>query len=107
MSKGFCFVAQNNDSTDYVRQACILAVSIHKFNKGQNISIVTNDKIPNKYHVLFDKIIPIETDDAVNEKKKMHGRARGPQPRPPEWMAADLQSILLPCIFGRQTFAQN
>ena len=76
MSKGFCFVAQNNDSTDYVRQACILAVSIHKFNKGQNISIVTNDKIPSKYHVLFDKIIPIETDDAVDEKKKMHNRCK-------------------------------
>ena len=54
MSKGFCFVAQNNSSTDYVKQACILALSIHKFNKNQKISIITNDKVPEKYKILFD-----------------------------------------------------
>ena len=76
MSKGFCFVAQNNDTTDYVRQACLLAVSIHKFNSSQNISLITNDEIPKRYKVLFDKIIPIEKDNASNEKKKMHNRCK-------------------------------
>ena len=74
MSKGFCFVAQNNDSTDYVKQACILALSIHKFNKNQKISIITNDKVPEKYKILFDKIIPIDVDDSKNEEIKFQNR---------------------------------
>jgi len=76
MSKGFCFVAQNNDTTDYVRQACLLAVSIHKFNNSQNISLITNDEVPKKYRVLFDKIIPIQKDDAETATKKMHNRCK-------------------------------
>ena len=74
MSKGFCFVAQNNSSTDYVKQACILALSIHKFNKNQKISIITNDKVPEKYKILFDKIIPIDVDDSKNEEIKFQNR---------------------------------
>ena len=59
MSKGFCFVAQNNNTTDYVKQACMLALSIHQHNKKQSVSVITNDKIPAKYKLLFDKVIPI------------------------------------------------
>ena len=76
MSKGFCFVAQNNNTTDYVKQACILAVSIHKTNKNQLISLITNDNIPQKYKVLFDKIIPIEKDDAKTEQIKFQNRCK-------------------------------
>ena len=36
MTKGFCFVAQNNDLTDYVKQACMLALSIHAQTKKQS-----------------------------------------------------------------------
>ena len=39
MDKGFCILAQNNSSTDYVRQAYALALSIHKFNKDQKVTI--------------------------------------------------------------------
>lgn len=74
MSKGFCFVAQNNTNTDYVQQACMLALSISKFNKRQSISIVTNDKIPQKYKLLFDKVIPIENDCAKDEEIKFQNR---------------------------------
>ena len=54
MSKGFCFVAQNNNTTDYVKQACVLAVSIHRHNNNQLLSLITNDNVPQKYKVLFD-----------------------------------------------------
>ena len=74
MSKGFCFVAQNNSKTNYVQQACILAVSIHKFNKNQSISLITNDNVPQKYKVLFDHIIPIPQDDCINEQIKFRNR---------------------------------
>ena len=39
MNKGFCILAQNNSDVDYVRQAYALAVSIHKFNKDQKVSL--------------------------------------------------------------------
>ena len=74
MSKGFCLIAQNNDTTDYVKQACLLAVSIHKYSKNQLVSIITNDTIPKKYRVLFDKIIPIDNDEAKNSNWKLENR---------------------------------
>ena len=76
MTKGFCFVAQNNDTTDYVKQACMLALSIHQHNKKQSVSLITNDKIPAKYKLLFDKVIPIEKDDAKNENIKFQNRCK-------------------------------
>ena len=74
MSKGFCLIAQNNETTDYVKQACLLAVSIHKYSKNQSVSIITNDKIPKKYQVLFDKIIPIKDDEAKHSDWKLENR---------------------------------
>lgn len=74
MSKGFCFVAQNNSSTDYIQQACMLALSITKFNKNTSISLITNDKVPNKYKILFDKIIPINEDLAQGHEIKFQNR---------------------------------
>ena len=74
MSKGFCFVAQNNSSTDYIQQACMLALSITKFNKNTSISLITNDKVPNKYKILFDKIIPIKEDLAQGHEIKFQNR---------------------------------
>ena len=56
VGNGFCLLAQNNSTTDYVKQAYALAVSIHKFNKGQNISLITNDPVPKKYKTVFDNI---------------------------------------------------
>ena len=57
MSKGFCLLAQNNSTVDYIKQAYSLAVSIHKVNKDQNISVFTNDEVPTKYRSVFDNII--------------------------------------------------
>ena len=75
MTKGFCFVAQNNDSTDYVKQACMLALSINP-QQETIVSLITNDKIPAKYKLLFDKVIPIEKDDAKNENIKFQNRCK-------------------------------
>lgn len=68
MNKGFCLLAQNNDKTDYVRQAYALALSLHKYNKDQKISIVTNDTVPEEWRSVFDKIIPIPWDDSAEGK---------------------------------------
>ena len=67
MSKGFCLLAQNNSTVDYIKQAYSLAVSIHKFNKDQNISLITNDEVPKKYRSVFDKIIKIPWTDQAHK----------------------------------------
>ena len=67
MNRGFCILAQNNNDTNYVRQAYALAVSIHKFNKGQKVSIITNDIVEEKFKWAFDKIIDIPWTDQADE----------------------------------------
>lgn len=75
MSKGFCLLAQNNDTTNYVRQAYALALSLHRHNKGQKISLITNDPIPKEWQEPFDQIIPIPwTDDASDSEWKIENR---------------------------------
>ena len=60
MSKGFLVYAENTPTVNYVEQAYALALSI-KITQliTTNISIVTNDPIPEEYESVFDKIIPI------------------------------------------------
>ena len=75
MNNGFCLLAQNNSTTDYVRQAYALALSIHKFNKDQKICIITNDPVPVEWQSVFDQIIPIPwTDQAEDTDWKIENR---------------------------------
>lgn len=75
MSKGFCLLAQNNDKTNYVRQAYALALSLHRYNKNQKISLITNDTIPDEYQDVFDQIIPIPwSDNAAESEWKIENR---------------------------------
>ena len=74
-SKGFCILAQNNSSTDYVRQAYALACSIHRFNNNQKVCLITNDIVPEEYVSTFDCIIPVPwTDQADNTEWKIENR---------------------------------
>jgi len=75
MSKGFCLLAQNNDKTNYIRQAYALALSLHKYNKDQKISLITNDTVPKEWQSVFDQIIPIPwSDDAKDSTWKINNR---------------------------------
>jgi hypothetical protein len=66
MSKGFLVLAQNSD-VDYVRQAYALALSIKATQPTiNNISLVTNDVVPEEYRSVFDQIIPIPFGDAAS-----------------------------------------
>jgi hypothetical protein len=76
MSKGFIVLAQNTEKVDYVQQAYALALSI-KISQPDinNISLVTNDVVPENYKKAFDKIIPIPfNDDAVDSNWKIENR---------------------------------
>lgn len=70
----FTMLAQNSDF-DYVRQACLAAMSIRATNNNSNICLITNDPVPSRYKVLFDHIIEIPWGDhAVNENWKISNR---------------------------------
>lgn len=76
MSKGFLVFAQNSDTVDYIQQAYALALSI-KYTQVdiKNISIVTNDVVPDNYKHVFDQIIPIPFFNAeVNSELKTEHR---------------------------------
>lgn len=65
MTKGFVVLAQNTDTIDYVRQAYALALSIKLTQKTvSNISIITNDPVPDNYKQVFDQVIDIPWGDA-------------------------------------------
>lgn len=67
MSKGFLVLAQNSD-VDYVRQAYYLALSIKKTQPTINqISLVTDDIVPEEYKSVFDRIIPIPFGDHAKD----------------------------------------
>ena len=75
MNKGFCLLAQNNKNTDYVRQAYALALSLHKYNDNQKISLITNDVVPKEWQNVFDQIIPVPwTDSAADSDWKIENR---------------------------------
>lgn len=69
MSKGFCILAENNVTTDYIRQAYFLALSIHRHNKDQKVSLLTNDAVPDSYKHVFDQIIPIPWKDSAKDSE--------------------------------------
>jgi len=56
VKQGYLIVASGKE---YVKQACLCAMSIKHTQELNNISIVTNDVIPKKYKSLFDSVIEI------------------------------------------------
>jgi len=60
MTKGFVVLAQNTDTVNYIEQAYALALSIkYSQTTHKNISLITNDTVPDEYKYAFDQIIPI------------------------------------------------
>jgi hypothetical protein len=75
MNKNFILVAQNTLTEDYVKQACVCAMSIHATNSNVSIAIITDDIIPAEYKQLFDYIIPIPWGDLAKKYEwKIHNR---------------------------------
>lgn len=68
MTKGHVIFAQNSD-IDYVRQAYALALSIKKYNKINQVCLITNDAIPIEYIQVFDYVVPIPWKD-MSEKSE-------------------------------------
>lgn len=74
MSKGHVIFAQNSD-VNYLRQAYALALSIKLHNKINQVCVITNDKVPEKYKKVFDYIVEIPwNDDAKDSLWKIENR---------------------------------
>lgn len=94
-SKGFFTFAQNNSSTDYVRLAYALALSLkHSQSQISNISIgvTPGTVIDNSYLWAFDKVIEIPWhDDAAYSDWKLHNEWKS------IWMSPYDETIKLDC----------
>ena len=69
MSKGFTWVCQNNDKTDYVELSINLAKSLKNFNKHNTICVLTDEttKINSPY---IDVVKIMKTDDSKEHEIK-------------------------------------
>jgi hypothetical protein len=77
VSKGFLIFAENSTSVDYLRQAYALALTIKYSQQSvKNVSLVTNDLVPEKYKDIFDEIIPIPWIDSTNLKSDLKAEHR-------------------------------
>ena len=56
MTKGFLLFAVGQE---YVKQACLCAMSIQATKNNYPVSLITSNKVPKKYKAVFDKIIDI------------------------------------------------
>jgi len=76
MTKGYVVLAQNTDTIDYIRQAYALALSLKLSQQTvSNISIITDDIVPEEYKSVFENIIPIPWGDAaVDSRFKVENR---------------------------------
>jgi len=69
MRKGFLWFAQNNDHTDYVELSTVLAKSIKRWNKDNQICVITDEK--SKFeHEAVDVVKVLKQDDSMEHKIK-------------------------------------
>lgn len=80
MSRGYLVIAQNNEATDYLRQAYALALSIKLTQRdvtGIAVAVDSDTKklLEPKHGKVFDHIIDIPwMDDALNHEWKIHNK---------------------------------
>lgn len=72
--QGHLIFAQNS-TTDYLRQAYALALSIKKHNKINEVCLVTNDNLPFEYIKAFDYVVKFPWGDmSTNSEWKIENR---------------------------------
>ena len=56
-----------NGAVDYVKQACVAAMSIRATNTNVSICLITNNNVPEKYRQLFDHVVEIPWGDHASD----------------------------------------
>jgi len=67
MFKGFLWFCQNTDKVDYVKCSIELAKSIKKYNKENNICVVTDKKFESEY---IDIVLVMNKDESASHEIK-------------------------------------
>lgn len=74
-NRGFVIFAQNNSTTDYVKQAYALACSIKATQKEfKNVCLITDNIIKERYIKAFDKVIILDSDESKESEWKIENR---------------------------------
>jgi len=110
MSKGFVFLAQNNENYDYVQQAYLLALSIRATQSDEyKICLVTNEKLNKKQKSVFDDVVEIPWEDAAkNSDWKIENRWKIYHATPyEENIVLDTDMIILQDISSWWDFLKN
>ena len=68
MDKGFVWFAQNNSTTDYIKLSKLLADSIKKYNKHNQVCIITNEAVE---YDNFDKVVLLKEDYSKDQEWKL------------------------------------
>lgn len=108
MTNNFTMLAQNSNF-DYVRQACLAAMSIKLSNPGSSVCLITNDPVPSKYKQVFDHIVDIPWGDHAEEEEwKVSNRWKIYHAIPyKETVVIDTDMIILDDITSWFDFLQN
>lgn len=109
MSKGFVVLAQNSN-VDYIRQAYALALSIKATQPTiNNISLITDDVVPEHYLSVFDNIISIPFGDSASSSKwKVENRWKLYHASPyDETIVLDVDMLMLDNIENVWKFVTN
>ena len=69
MDRGYVWFAQNNSTTDYIELSKLLADSIKKHNKHNQVCIITDKAIEYKN---FDKVVLLKEDFSEEQEWKMN-----------------------------------
>ena len=69
MDRGYVWFAQNNSTTDYIKLSTLLADSIKKHNKHNQVCIITDKAIEYKN---FDKVVLLKEDFSEQQEWKMN-----------------------------------
>ena len=82
--QGFLTIAQNNDTTDYLRMAYVQAMSIKLTMPGSKYAVLVDKatlaQVTDQHRRVFDYVIELPIDDAENQRWKLAN----------EWQACDL-----------------
>ena len=69
MDRGYVWFAQNNSTTDYIELSKLLADSIKKHNKHNQVCIITDKAVEYKN---FDKVVLLKEDFSEEQEWKMN-----------------------------------
>lgn len=74
-SRGFLIFAENTPNVDYIQQAYALALSIKATQSVYtNVSLVTDDVVPEQFLHAFDKIVPVPFESSAESDLKTEKR---------------------------------